>query len=599
MADSPNKGKIDLASFSITVDGTEIPKAYSVTKIQVRKELNRVPEATICLLDGDPSKNEFKISEEGPFKVGAEVAISLGYHQTNELVFKGVIIAHGLKLQTENISELVLTCVDKAAAMTVARKSKYYVAMKDSDILSEVIGAHRGLSADVKATSFTNDTGTPNVQYYASDWDFMIALAEANGLVVAVDDAKVAVADPKDAADSGIKVKHGADIVKLDLDVDARFQVGAVKTYSWDYSGNTITENSGEEVSNPSMGNDDGATLAKVLGTQDYELKSTTPLTSDVLKAWGDAYLKKNRYSRFRGRIKFQGNAKPKPNMTLALEGLGAKFNGTGYISGVVHTFVETLWHTEVMLGLDPVLFTDSTRNVISAPASGLVPGIEGLQIGVVKRIHEDPDGEYRVQVEIPIIEAGSANVWARMLKYYATGDAGNFFYPEIGDEVILSFLNNDPRYPVILGSVYSSTHVPPYTPDEENKYKAIVTRNQLKIEFDDIDLITTILTPNGNTMIFSDKEGSITIEDENKNKMVMNSAGVDWYTPGDLTIKVDGNMEVKVTGNITHEATGDLKGKGMNVTHEASVGNTMKGATAEVNGSATTTIKGGMVMIN
>lgn len=600
MADSPIKGKVDLPSYSVVVDGTEVPLAYSITSIQVKKEINRIPEATLTVLDGDPSKNDFEISGTGPFKPGAEVKISLGYHQQNEVVFVGVIVGHGLKLRTEEISELVITCVDKAASMAVMRKSRYYTDMKDDDILKQVIGEHQGLTAEVDAATMAeNVKGNDHVQYYASDWDYMLALAEENGLVVAIDDAKVQVKDPTAAEASEIKLKHGADIMKLDLEIDARYQVKGVKTFSWDYSKNELAEGAGKDVTLPDMGSLKGADLAKILGDHEFELKSTIPFEKTNLDAWGSAYLKKNRLSRFKGKVKFQGSSKVKHNQTVSLEGLGDNFNGTGYVSGVFHNFGEDNWTTEITLGLDPVMFTDRYRDISGPPAGGLLPGIEGLQIGVVKNIHEDPMGENRVQVEIPIIESGSAKVWARMLKYYATNEAGNFFYPEIGDEVILAFLNNDPRYPVLLGSVYSSTHVPPYTPDEENTYKAIVTNSKMKIEFEDIKRIITIWTPNENTMVFDDDQGTIWIEDENKNKITMDSAGITMYTPKDLAINVDGNMDVKVTGSLTQEATQSLKQKGLDVTSEASTSNTMKGATTEVNGSAQTTIKGGVVMIN
>ena len=47
--------------------------------------------------------------------------------------------------------------------------------------------------------------------------------------------------------------------------------------------------------------------------------------------------------------------------------------------------------------------------------------------------------------------------VWARMAHVYATEDCGFVFYPEVGDEVVLGFFDDDPTYPVILGSLYSS----------------------------------------------------------------------------------------------------------------------------------------------
>ena len=54
------------------------------------------------------------------------------------------------------------------------------------------------------------------------------------------------------------------------------------------------------------------------------------------------------------------------------------------------------------------------------------------------------------------------------------------FFRPEPGDEVIVGFLNDDPRQAVILGAVYGSKNTPPKHGSQlakENIKKAIVTK--------------------------------------------------------------------------------------------------------------------------
>ena len=123
-----------------------------------------------------------------------------------------------------------------------------------------------------------------------------------------------------------------------------------------------------------------------------------------------------------------------------------------------------------------------------SPTAAALLPAIQGLQNGVVKKIHEDPDGEFRIQVDVPVIAPTGDGIWARMSHFYATADAGCFFMPEVGDEVLLGFLNNDPRFAVILGMLYSSSKKKaPYKADQKNTYKAFVTKSQMKIEFEDV----------------------------------------------------------------------------------------------------------------
>jgi phage protein D len=72
------------------------------------------------------------------------------------------------------------------------------------------------------------------VQYYCSDWDFMLSRAEINGLLVMVDDAKVVVKAPETAAASSLTVTYGQDLMELEAGMDARCQFDSVKAAAWD-----------------------------------------------------------------------------------------------------------------------------------------------------------------------------------------------------------------------------------------------------------------------------------------------------------------------------------------------------------------------------
>ncbi|HHG86580.1 MAG TPA: type VI secretion system tip protein VgrG, partial [Bacteroidetes bacterium] len=435
--------------------------------------------------------------------------------------------------------------------------------------------------------------------YSSTDWDFIQTRSDMHGYVVTVDDAKVTVGKPKVSSGPVLTLTYGLDIIKMDLELDAKGQLKKVEAEGWDMSTNKIVNVVAAEPAVPSQGNVKGPDISDVIGGGTLQLKSTGPIDRDMLQSWADSKLQRSRLSRVRGKIIFQGHAAAKPNTTVELKGVGERFNGNAYVSGVYHRLKEFDWDTEVTIGLAPQNFAESQKDIQTPPASGMLPAVHGLQIGTVKKIDADPQGETRILVDIPILIETGDGVWARQAAYYATKEAGNFFQPEIGDEVVMGFLNDDIRYPIILGSVYSKTHMPAYTPDEPNTYKAIVTNSKMKIEFEDIKRIMTLETPNGNTMIYSDDEGSITIEDENKNKIVMDAKGINIYTPIDLIIKADGLISMEAMKTIDIKATQDLTEEGLNVTSKASAANTMKGATAEVNGSATTTIKGGVVMIN
>jgi len=187
------------------------------------------------------------------------------------------------------------------------------------------------------------------------------------------------------------------------------------------------------------------------------------------------------------------------------------------------------------------------------------------------------------------------------MANFYATAGFGAGFMPEVGDEVVIGFLESNPRYPVILGSLYSNTRKTSNPAKDDNNYiKTITTKSNLKISFDDEKKITKIETPGANSITLSDDAKSIEIVDQNSNSIKMTSAGIILKSGKDITLDATGNITLKATGKIEITATQDAAITGMNVTNTAQMGFTAKGtATAELSASGQTTVKGGIVMIN
>ena len=152
-------------------------------------------------------------------------------------------------------------------------------------------------------------------------------------------------------------------------------------------------------------------------------------------------------------------------------------------------------------------------------PPAGLIPGLQGLQIGVVTDTGDDPDKEFRVKIKLPGITTGDASVWARLCAPDAGNQRGYFFRPEVGDEVVVGFLNNDPRHPVVLGSLYGSKNAPPddLAKDlDKNKFKGIVTKKGTMISFLDDDKSSIFIqTPGKNKIFLDDDAKAIKLTDQ------------------------------------------------------------------------------------
>ncbi|QKJ63522.1 type VI secretion system tip protein VgrG [Flavobacterium sp. M31R6] len=588
-----------IVTFSIKVNGETIPDELSVFSIHIEKKINRIPIAKIVILDGEPNTGQFEASSSSTFLPGVTISIEAGYDSKNEIIFKGIITSQSLLIDDLVGSALEIECRDAAVKMIVGRKSLTYANKKDSEIISSIIGSYSGLTSDVTAT---NTTWPEQVQYYVTDWDYILALAEANGLIVTTLNGTITVNSPDSNTSSVLKVTYGDNLMEFNAKLNSNTQLGNVTSSSWDYKNQQIVKS--QAIPNiAGSGNLSTKKLSEVIGLSTFQLQTSAALETTDLNNWSKAQIVKSEYSKIIGEAKFQGTNLIDPGKYMTFNGLGDRFNGDYLISGVVHNLSQGNWISEVNLGLSPIWFTEEP-DVMAPPASGLLPGARGLLNGTVKQIFGDPDSQYRILVDVPLFNTNGAGIWARLSNFYSTNGAGAFFLPEVGDEVILGFLNEDPRFPVILGSLYSNSKIKPFAglePNEKNSIKAIVSKSGISVEFDDENKIWTVATPNKNTIIISDKDKQITIKDENQNSIVMSSNGIDMSSPNNINISSQEKVTIKGTMGISIESNGgDVETKGMNIKETATMQYTANGgATAQVSGGAELTLKGAMVMIN
>ena len=79
----------------------------------------------------------------------------------------------------------------------------------------------------------------------------------------------------------------------------------------------------------------------------------------------------------------------------------------------------------------------------------------------------KDPDNLARVQVRILNCDGVTdqdATIWARVAVPFAGSNRGAFMLPDKGDEVLVVFLNGDPRLPMIVGGLWNGQDQAPET---------------------------------------------------------------------------------------------------------------------------------------
>jgi len=575
----PSDRPKSVVTHTIISGGTEVSRQYQLLSIIVNKEVNRIPMATLVYTDGELSKQSFELSGKADFEPGKEIEIKVGYSTDEKTLFKGIVIKHSIRVRNKN-SVLIIECKDKAVKMTAACKNKYSLDSKDSDIIEELIDTY-GLDKDVTSTTVTHKQ---IVQYNCTDWDFMLCRAEVNGLLCIPNDGKLSVAPPEFSGDSALTIQYGATVHNLDAEIDARLQYKSVKGSVWNYTDQELLKDTeAEDPGVPNAGNLSADTLADVIGETEFRLFHGAKIEEPELQAWVNAAMMKNRLSKIRGKVTTDGTADVLPGQLIQLNGVGDRFEGKLFVTGIRHQITEGLWQTTFQFGINPEWFVQ-TYNVQQPMSGAMLPAIQGLHIGIVTQLESDPDGEDRIKVKIPVINNDEDGIWCRVATLDAGEKRGTFFRPEITDEVIVGFIDNDPRHAVVLGMLNSSAKPAPLTAADDNHEKGYVSRSEMKMIFNDDKKSFTLETPAGNKFIITEDEKKIHLEDQNGNKITMNEDGIKMESAKDIIMK----------------ATGDIKAEGVNINIKGSAQTKVEGGSgAEVSSGGTTNVKGSMVNIN
>ncbi|MES2922821.1 MAG: type VI secretion system tip protein VgrG [Verrucomicrobiota bacterium] len=566
----PSRGAKDVVTFTVRVDGADLPKTLEISGISVFKAIGRIPFARIEILDGDPAAQSFPASESDLFTPGKEVKILAGYRSEEDAIFTGILVGQKIRIRQSGRGLLTLHCRHPLYRATLTRRCRTWQEVSDADAISSSFGEY---GVDIAAAS-GGIVHPALFQYESTDWDFALVRARASGLFLIPTDAGVDLAKPDFAQEPALSLQFGATVFELDAEFDIRDQPASVRASAWDPAAQEIVETTGEEPTLPAAGNFAPADMAAI-HSQDVAIRHPGAVSEEELQAFATAALLVRRLGAIVGRAQCTGTPAPLPGAILKLEGAGARFSGDLLISAVRHTLAAGSWTTDVQFGIP---------SSPEPPFQEMVPRTRGLQIGVVEALEGDPDGEFRIRVRLPVLGNSAGPVFARLASFDAGPDRGGTYFPEIGDEVVVAFLDADPRHAIVLGSLHSSARAAPVEPADANPEKGYYSRSGVKLVFNDEKKSLRLETPAGNFLTLDEDAGEIRIVDQHGNKVVLDAAGISLESAKDLILKAAATLSIGGV-NISADASGSFTATGS--------------AGAELSASGNTVIKGALVQIN
>lgn len=585
----------------VSVDGSPLKEAIVdlLFDIRVMQDLHAPSMATLRI--GDPF---FELLDSSSFKLGAKLEVAFPSSAGSDTtVFKGKIASVGSEQGASDRHELVVTAYDGSQVLTRTVAPISYQKMTVSDIVGKIAKTH-GLSPQVKDASDKLD------YFLQVDTDYMTLneLAARCGTEWWVDDTKLHFAKRK--VESATKLEWGDNLRRLSARFTAAGHVEEVTVRGWDPATQKAVVGTVKRSAIAAGDTGQNMPLQSDRLSQAKDLKGAITITELQVESAAEAKaIAKSRLADLAsGELRIKGEAYGTPTVaagkTVEISKAGKQMSGKFVITRVEHVFgVDRPLVSRFEAGrmgpgglADRLAFADQTdRQTRRMFAVGTVTNAK------------DPEKAGRVKVKLPMVSDKDESTWARVVTLGAGKSRGIEFMPDVGDEVVVAFLGNDPRFPVVLGSLWSKKYEPPLAEpvkDDKISERMIVAASGAKLSFvegggDKTKAVTSLVHAVADTKLIMDKNG-IVVEAKKDTKIVIKVGDAQVQMKGDGTINIKGKA-------ITIKADMDVKIQGKSVLIKGDMGVKVDGgakldlgpAGAKLESSAITSIKGAMLKLN
>jgi phage protein D/phage baseplate assembly protein gpV len=485
----------------------------------------------------------------------------------------------------------VIRGYDPAHRLFRGRRTETYTQVTASDVATKV-AQRAGLTlgtVDSTSTVFEHVS-----QAGVSDWEFLDGLAREIGHEVAVKDGKFEFRAPKPATEAPppkseqaepLMLRQGTDLVSFRAGVTSAEQVKEVQVRGWDVAskkalvGTAPAKTQSAELSGSGVA---PADLAKTFGDPVYVATDVPFRAQSEVDAAAKALSEQiaGASAEFVGTAR--GNPKIRAGTAIAIDNLGAPFDGKYVVTSSRHIYDQTTGYTTHFA------VTGRQERSLFGLASGA--GARRTQTGVaIAQVSDarDPEHQGRVKLTFPWLSDDYVSDWARTVHTGAGKDRGFYVLPEVGDEVLVAFEQGDVRRPYVVGGLFNGVDRPEAGPveDVDGGSGAINRRSLVSRKGHRIDL----LDQDGR------KEGIALATGDGKHTFTLDATG------SSVTLHSDGSVTIEAKAGITVDAgTSSLKLTGGDVSITAKTGLTLDGGpTTTVKASGPVTVSGTPIKLN
>ncbi|WP_237386360.1 phage baseplate assembly protein V [Xenorhabdus sp. Sc-CR9] len=531
----------------IIADG-KVLSLLAAVDVDTYYRVNSIPSATLKLSLPDRPFSSFSQTdvqaELAHCQVGKTLRLEVTDGSRKSVLFNGLVTRNTLKIKNKQLM-LTLLVKHRLQLMVDTQHSQLFKDSNEKSVLNTLLN-QAGINAHFERIAALDQKHEQMVQFRCSDWRFLLCRLSATGVWLLPTTEGVRLAQPESLKSNSTYTLKSRGDEKKDI---------VVKDASWQFDNHlnpTSLEVSGWNISKQqelSGGRYGSVAVGKAalspdrlvsLNKTSWDIRYSSPLTTQESGYLAQGLLLNQRVSGVTGEFLLKGDGRYQLGDNIQLTGFGSQLDGTASITAVRHRFNRRIdWETTLSMGLQQEYLP-------------VLPDAPELHIATVAKYQQDKAALNRIPIILPVLNRPNEFLWARLGKPYASHESGFCFYPEPGDEVIVGFFENDPRYPVILGAMHNPKNKAPLEPTQDNQEKVLVVKQG----------------ENQQQLVINGKEKIIRINAGDNQIALQQDKDISLSTKKELTLKAQTmNAQMDKSLNLSGKNSVEIKGAKINLT--------------------------------
>ncbi|MEO0776544.1 MAG: type VI secretion system Vgr family protein [Bacteroidota bacterium] len=594
---------------SINIAGSRLSD-NDFTRVMINQQIGRHASFEIRLRQ---DANRGVLLQRAKSWMGQTVKIGIDDKDDRELmltpvpdIFIGIVTSLGLARQS-GTAELVVRGQSPTVVMDDGPHTRSFTDQGLQEIVDAVIGPHGGAFAQGPKVSpqIFQDALAYCVQYRESNFNFVSRLADRFGEWFYYDGLDLYFGRP--SGGKAVPLDFGENGMQY-FDLSVRAFPTQFELQAYDYvKHEQLTEAAPLKAKSNDLGNEVRSIAGEAIFTKTPIDHRSPASDADELK---DAALRREQVSldeivvlngaSSNAELKIGGLVEVSDNL------IGEKY-GNYIITAITHDIGQA--------GDYRNSFEAVPEEVTSPPLRSQTPNpFCETQLATISAV-DDEDGLGRVKVTfLWQKDTGQTSPWIRVATPYSGKDKGFYLIPEMEDQVLVAFENNDPEKPYVLSGMYNGDAVPEWF-DPQNRYKGFKSRGQNEWKFDDKNKSISIHAPSAMTLSAGktitvrtggkeDSEINIDVGEGTVNitAKVLNVTAAEtikMVSDKEAIVEAADTVELKSGKELTVEAGQKVETKSLTVKTQGTKNVEVSGTMVDVKGSGPVNVKGMPIKLN